>query len=54
VDYQLAMSRLESLDSINPHNLAEMEALGNALEAYKDSQGHAPLRPDASPVYESS
>ena len=36
------MSRLESLDSTNPQNLAEMEALGNALEAYEDSQGHAP------------
>ena len=40
--YQAGMSRLESLDSTNPQNLAEMEALGNALEAYEDSQGHAP------------
>jgi len=46
-EYQLGMSRLESLDSANPNNLAEMEALGNALEAYEDRQGHAPLRPDA-------
>lgn len=43
--YQAGMSRLESLDSNNPDNLSEMEALGNALEAYEDSQGHAPLRP---------
>ena len=41
------MSRLEVLDSINPANLAEMEALGNALEAYEDSHGHAPVRPDS-------
>ena len=38
------MRRLEALDSTNPDNLAEMEALGNALEAYEDRQGHAPLR----------
>ena len=43
-EYQEGMSRLESLDSTNPHHLAEMEALGNALEAYEDRQGHAPLR----------
>jgi hypothetical protein len=47
VDYQLGMGRLESLDSTNPDNLAEMEALGNALEAYEDRCGHAPLRPRA-------
>jgi hypothetical protein len=41
------MSRLEALDSNNPVNLAEMEALGNALEAYEDSHGHAPVRPDS-------
>ena len=46
-EYQLGMSRLESLDSTNPDNLAEMEALGNALEAYEDRQGHAPLWPHA-------
>ena len=46
-EYQLGMSRLESLDSANPDNLVEMEALGNALEAYEDRQGHAPLRPGA-------
>jgi len=46
-EYQLGMSRLESLDSANPDNLAEMEALGNALEAYEDRHGHAPLRPRA-------
>ena len=45
--YQVGMSRLEFLDSINPANLAEMEALGNALEAYEDSHGHAPVRPDS-------
>ncbi|OGX92084.1 hypothetical protein BEN49_17215 [Hymenobacter coccineus] len=45
--YQAGMSRLEALDSNNPANLAEMEALGNALEAYEDSQGHAPVRPDS-------
>jgi len=38
------MSRLEALDSNNAANLAEMEALGNALEAYEDSHGHAPVR----------
>ena len=41
------MSRLEALDSNNAANLAEMEALGNALEAYEDSHGHAPVRPDS-------
>lgn len=48
VDYQLGMNRLESLDSTNPNDLAEMEALGNALEAYEDSHGHAPLPPGES------
>ena len=47
VEYQLGMRRLEALDSTNPANLVEMEALGNALEAYEDRQGHAPLRPRA-------
>ncbi len=46
-EYQVGMSRLEALDSTNPANLAEMEALGNALEAYEDRHGHAPLRPHA-------
>lgn len=45
--YQVGMSRLESLDSTNPDHLAEMEALGNALEAYEDGHGHAPVRPDS-------
>lgn len=45
-NYQLGMSRLESLDSTNPYDVAEMETLGNALEAYEDSHGHAPLSPD--------
>jgi hypothetical protein len=45
--YQAGTSRLDSLDSSNPVNLPEMEALGNALEAYEDRQGHAPLRPGA-------
>ena len=47
VDYQLGMSRLEALDSTNLNDLAEMEALGNALEAYEDRHGYALLRPDA-------
>ena len=47
VDYQLGMSSLESLDSTNPQHLAEMEALGYALETYEDRHGHAPLRPGA-------
>ena len=46
-EYQAGMSRLESLDSSNPSNSAEMEALGNALAAYEDSHGHAPVRPDS-------
>ena len=46
-DYHVGMTRLESLDSTNPANLAEMEALGNALEAYEDRQGYAPLLPPA-------
>ena len=46
-EYQLGMSRLDTLDSANAANLAEMEALGHALEAYEDRQGHAPLRPHA-------
>ena len=41
------MSRLEALDSNNAANLAEMKALSNALEAYEDSHGHAPVRPDS-------
>ena len=41
-EYRLGMSRLDALDSANPANLAEMEALGHALEAYEDRQGHAP------------
>ncbi|UOQ75179.1 helix-turn-helix domain-containing protein [Hymenobacter cellulosilyticus] len=45
-EYQAGMSRLEALDSNNPANLAEMEALGNALEAYEESHGHAPVHPD--------
>ncbi len=45
--YQAGMSRLEALDRNNPANLAEMEALGNALEAYEDHHGHAPVRPDS-------
>ena len=43
----MGMRRLESLDSMNPQHLAEMEVLGHALEAYEDRQGHAPLRPGA-------
>ena len=46
-EYQAGLSRLESLDSSNPDCLAEMETLGNALEAYEDSHGHAPVRPDS-------
>jgi len=46
-EYQAGMSRLEALDSNNPANLAEMETLGNALEVYEDSHGHAPVRPDS-------
>ncbi len=46
-EYQLGMSRLGTLDSANPANLAEMEALGHALEAYEDRNGHAPQRPHA-------
>ena len=45
--YQVGMSRLEALNSDNPTHLAEMEALGNALEAYEDSHGHAPVRSDS-------
>ncbi|GAA3921461.1 hypothetical protein GCM10022406_04490 [Hymenobacter algoricola] len=41
-EYRVGMSRLESLGSTDPANLAEMEALGHALEAYEDRQGHAP------------
>ncbi len=48
VEHQVGMNRLESLDSTNPDNLAEMEALGNALEAYEDRYGHAPLPPGES------
>jgi len=44
--YQVGMCRLEALDSTNPATLSEMEALGNALEAYEDRHGHAPVRPD--------
>jgi hypothetical protein len=40
-EYRLGMRRLNALDSANPANLTEMEALGNALEAYEDRQGHA-------------
>lgn len=46
-EYQAGMSRLEALDSNNPDHLAEMETLGNALEAYEDSHGHAPVQPDS-------
>lgn len=46
-DYQIGMSRLEAFDSTNPQHVAKMEALGNALEAYENRHGHAPLRPDA-------
>ena len=46
-EYQAGMSRLESFDGSNPSNLAEMETLGNALAAYEDSHGHAPVRPDS-------
>jgi len=46
-DYQVGMSRLEALDSDNPAHLAEMETLAGALEAYEDSHGHAPVRPDS-------
>jgi len=46
-EYQAGMSRLEALDTNNPANLAEMEALGNALEVYEDNHGYAPVRPDS-------
>jgi len=46
-DYQAGMSRLEALDSDNPAHLAEIETLASALEAYEDSHGHAPVRPDS-------
>ena len=46
-EYRAGMSRLEALDSNNPASLPEMEALGQALEAYEDSHGHAPVRPDS-------
>lgn len=45
--YRAGMSRLEALDSNNPASLPEMEVLGQALEAYEDSHGHAPVRPDS-------
>ncbi len=48
LDYQEGMRRLEALSSTNPADVAEMEALGNALEAYEDRHGHAPLRPPTS------
>ena len=45
--YRAGMSRLQALDSNNPASLPEMEALGQALEAYEDRHGHAPVRPDS-------
>lgn len=44
-EYRLGMRRLDALDSANLANLAEMEALGHALEAYEDRQGYAPSAP---------
>ncbi|NVO33130.1 hypothetical protein [Hymenobacter lapidiphilus] len=49
-EYQAGMSRLDSPDSTNPDNSAEMEALGNALKSYEDSHGHAPVRADSPTV----
>lgn len=45
LDYQAAMQRLEYLVDHEPHNLAEITALGNVVNAYENDNGHAPVPP---------
>ena len=47
LDYQAAMQRLEYLVDQEPHNLAEITALGNVVDAYENDHGHAPVHPDS-------
>lgn len=47
LEYQAAMERLEYLVDHEPHNLAEIAALGNVVDAYENDNGHAPVPPDS-------
>ncbi|GGG62504.1 helix-turn-helix domain-containing protein [Hymenobacter glacieicola] len=46
-DYTAAMKRLEYLIDYEPSNLEEITALGNEVDAYENSHGHAPVHPDS-------
>lgn len=46
-DYQRGLRRLEYLLDHEPASLAEITALGNAVNAYENDNGHRPLPPNS-------
>lgn len=46
-DFQAARARLEHLIDHEPSNLAEIKALGDAVDQYEKTHGHEPLDPDS-------
>ena len=46
-EYTAAMKRLEYLLDHAPEKLAEITTLGNEVDAYENSHGHAPVPPDS-------
>lgn len=47
IQYQAAMGRLNYLVDHEPDNLTEIIELGNMVDTYENSNGHAPMPPES-------